>query len=183
MGDSSLANQLLQTFPHLFLSFSSCSVEDHETRNVLLHVPSSHLLLESASYIDVFKRKLDSPWAIVGQAKEIASIKHLPLSTRLEITLQNIIKMYQIPFFPCVVNSLPSVPHVYFNRPRCELSNMFPCELMFRGRPFHSSEQAYQFQHAQEIRDHEVAEDLLECYDGFAAKIISHNLNQARHKE
>ena len=60
---------------------------------------------------------------------------------------------------------------------------MFPCELMFRGRAFHSSEQAYQFECAQDIGDHKLAEDLLECYDGFAVKIISHNLNQARPKE
>ena len=67
MGNSSLAKRLLQTFPCLFLSFSSCSVEDRETRNSLLHVPSSRLLLESdAPYLDVFfKRKLNSSWAIV----------------------------------------------------------------------------------------------------------------------
>ena len=184
MGDSSLENRLLQTFPCLFLSFSSGSVEDHETRNSLLHVPSSHLLLESnAPYLDVFKRKLNSPWAIVVHAKEIVTIKNLSLSTLLEITMQNTVKLYQIPFIPCVVNSPSSVPHVYFNGPRCELSNMFPCQLVFRGRPFHSSEQAYQFQRAQDSRNHKVAEDLLECHDGFAAKIISHNLNQARHKE
>ena len=45
MGDSSLANRLLQTFPRLFLTFSSGSVEECETRNSLLHMPSSHLLL------------------------------------------------------------------------------------------------------------------------------------------
>ena len=56
---------------------------------------------------------------------------------------------------------------------------MFPCKLMFRGRPFCSSEQAYQFQRA----DHKVAEDLLVCHDGFAAKIISHNLDEASRKE
>ena len=184
MGDSSLANRLLQTFPCLFLSFSSGSMEDHETRNSLLHVPSSHLLLKSdAPYLDVFKRKLNSPWAIVGHAKEIASIKNLPLSTLLEITLQNAVKLYHIPFIPCVVNSPSSVPRVYFNGPRCELSNMFPCKLMFRGRPFCSSEQAYQFQRAQDIGDHEVVEDLLECHDGFAAKIISRNLDEASCKE
>ena len=123
IGDSSLANRLLQTFPHLFLSFSSGSVEDRETRNSLLHMPSSRLLLESdAPYLDVFKRKLNSPWAIVGHAKEIATIKNLLLSTLLEITLQNAVKLYQIPFIPCVVNSPSSVPHVYFNGPRCELS-------------------------------------------------------------
>ena len=54
---------------------------------------------------------------------------------------------------------------------------------MFRGRPFCSSEQAYQFQRAQDIGDHEVVEDLLECRDGFAVKIISHNLDEASHKE
>ena len=54
---------------------------------------------------------------------------------------------------------------------------------MFRRRPFCSSEQAYQFQRAQDIRDHEVVEDLLECRDGFVAKIISHNLDEASHKD
>ena len=60
MEDSSLANRLLQTFPHLFLSFRSGSVEDHETRNSLLHVPSSCLLLESdAPYLDVFEKEVE----------------------------------------------------------------------------------------------------------------------------
>ena len=54
---------------------------------------------------------------------------------------------------------------------------------MFRGRPFCSSEQAYQFQRAQDIGDYRVAEDLLECCDGFAAKIISHNLDEASRKK
>ena len=54
---------------------------------------------------------------------------------------------------------------------------------MFRGRPFCSSEQAYQFQRAQDIGDHKVVEDLLECCDGFVAKIISHNLHEASRKE
>ena len=130
-------------------------------------MPSSRLLLESdAPYLDVFKRKLNSPWAIAGHVKEITSIKNLPLSTLLEITLQNAVKLYHISFIPCVVNSPSSVPRVYFNGPRCELSNMFSCKLMFRGRPFCSSEQAYQFQRAQDIGDYKVAEDLLECHDG-----------------
>ena len=54
---------------------------------------------------------------------------------------------------------------------------------MFRGRPFCSSEQAYQFQRAQDIGDHEVVEDLLECCDSFVAKIISHNLDEVSRKE
>ena len=54
---------------------------------------------------------------------------------------------------------------------------------MFRGRPFCSSEQAYQFQRTQDIGDYEVAEDLLECHDGFVAKIISHNLDEASRKK
>ena len=35
----------------------------------------------------------------------------------------------------------------------------------------------------QDIVDHKVAEDLLECCDSFAAKIISHNLDEASRKE
>ena len=127
MGDFTLANRLLQTLPCLFLSFSSGIVEDHETGNSLLHVPSSRLLLKSdAPYLDVFKRKLNSPWAIVGHAKEIASIKNLPLSTLLEITLQNAVKLYHIPFIPCVVNSPSSVSRVFLMTPNVNYQTCFP---------------------------------------------------------
>ena len=61
--------------------------------------------------------------------------------------------------------------------------NMFLYKHVFKRKSFHSSEQDYQFQHAQYIRDHEIAEDLLGCYDGLVAKKISYDLNQARCKE
>ena len=67
--------------------------------------------------------------------------------------------------------------------PDVNYQTCFPASSMFRERTFYSSEQAYQFQRAQDIGDHEVVEDLLECHDGFAAKIISHNLDEASHKE
>ena len=57
---------------------------------------------------------------------------------------------------------------------------MYPCSVVFRGKQYASSEQAYQYTRSHEIGETQIAGELLMCQDGFQAKILSKELDKTK---
>ena len=97
-----------------------------------------------------------------------------------EISLQNLIDLYHVPFIPWPIVPPPTTSREYFKGPTCKLSNMYPCSIVFRGKQYSSSEQAYQHTRAFEIGETQIADELRVCQDHFRAKILSEVLDKTQ---
>ena len=102
------------------------------------------------------------------------------MSILYEISLQNLIDLYHLPFIPLPTMDPPISSREYFKGPACELSNMYSCSVVFRGKQYASLEQAYQYTRAHEIGEIQIAGELLVCQDGFRAKILSKELDKTK---
>ena len=181
MGNTELVKQLTATFSNITISLSSCSIQNVETQESLWYIPSSNLILESDTpYLDSLSQKFNSPWTIPGHACQIVKYKNIPVSVLYEISLQNLIDLYHLPFIPLPTMDPPISSREYFKGPACELSNMYPCSVIFRGKQYASLEQAYQYTRAHEIGEIQIAGELLVCQDGFQAKILSKELDKTK---
>ena len=181
MGNTELVKQLTATFSNITISLSSHSIQNVETRESLWYIPSSNLILESdAPYLDSLSQKLNSPWIISSHACQITKYKNIPVSVLYEISLQNLIDLYCLPFILLPTMDPPISSREYFKGPACELSNMYSCSVVFRGKQYASLEQAYQYTRAHEIGEIQIAGELLVCQDGFRAKILSKELDKTK---
>ena len=98
-GNTELVKQLTATFSNITISLSSHSIQNVKTWESLWYIPSSNLILESdATYLDSLSQKLNSPWTIPGHASQITKYKNIPVSLLYEISLQNLIDLYHLPF-------------------------------------------------------------------------------------
>ena len=57
-----------------------------------------------------------------------------------------------------------------FKGPGCVFSNMYPCDIVYRGKRFPCSEGAYQWQKAIDLGQDAIAHDIFLCESGFEAK-------------
>ena len=59
---------------------------------------------------------------------------------------------------------------IAFSTPHHPLSNLFPCDIVFRGRLFKSAEHAYQYEKALCLKEPELADVIWKATDGYNAK-------------
>ena len=182
-GSPDMAAQILGKFPNAKLSLSNRSLaEDHMTK-VIRQTPLESIVLETdAPYLDCFQQRLNTPWSLPGHAQQIAGIHNIPLEILLLVVHNNLQELYQLPTSPPSLMT-PVIPRAfrdYFQGPKCVLSNMYRCQIKFRGIWHTSSEQAYQYQRALYINTN-LAKKIY-CSTGMGAKKLSKKLPAGKRK-
>ncbi len=64
----------------------------------------------------------------------------------------------------------PNQKAICFKGSGCVFSNMYPCDIVYQGKKFPSSEGAYQWQKAMDLGQESIAHEIFLCENGFAAK-------------
>ena len=145
-GSKEIAILIQTVFPHAKFSFSSRSISEEPVLRAIPTISLDSIVLETDSpYLDNFKQWLNTPWTVTGNAKAMARIKNVPF----KMAQLNLQELYQLPKSLPISPLSPVQPLIFcdcFQGPRCLLSNMYPCQVQFKGQAYNSSEQTYQYQ-------------------------------------
>ena len=178
-GSKEIAILIQNVFPHAKFSFSSRSISEDQVLRAIPKISFEAIVLETdAPYLDSFKQRLNTPWTVTGNAKAVAQIKNVPFEKILVMAQQNLQELYQLPKSLPISPLSPVQPLIFrdcFQGPHCLLSNMYPCQIWFKGQAYNSSEQAYQHQRALAINPL-IAEKILSA-DRMKSKTLSKQLS------
>ena len=181
-GSKEIAILIQNVFPHAKFSFSSRSISEDQVLRAIPTISLEAIVLETDTlYLDSFKQRLNTPWTVTGNAKAVARIKNVPFEMILVMVQQNLQELYQLPKSLPISPLSPVQPLIFcdcFQGPRCLLSNMYPCQIWFKGQAYNSSEQAYQHQRALAINP-SIAEKILSA-DGMKSKTLSKQLSRVQ---
>ena len=175
-GSKEITILIQNVFPHAKFSFSSRSISEESVLRAIPTISLDSIVLETDSpYLDSFKQWLNTPWTVTGNAKAVARIKNVPFEMILVMAQRNLQELYQLPKSLPISPLSPVQPLIMirdcFQGPRCLLSNMYPCQIWFKGQTYNSSEQAYQ-QHPALAISPSIAEKILAA-DGMKSKTLS----------
>ena len=134
-GDQHLADNLLKEFPNLKISISSKIQNNSQIQEAVTRIPIHCLVIETdRPYLDILGSRDNTPWSIEGHAKLVAEMKNLPLEVLFEISLANLVQLYNIPFMSSIPVCPPKeIERICFQGPLFILSNMFPCTISYQG--------------------------------------------------
>ena len=181
-GSKEIAILIQNVFPHAKFSFSSRSISEEPVLRAIPTIFLDSIVLETDSpYLNSFKQRLNTPWTVIGNAKAMARIKNVPFEMILVMAQRNLQELYQIPKSLPISPLSPVQPLIFrdcFQGPHCLLSNMYPCQVRFKGQAYNSSEQAYQHQRALAINP-SIAEKILSA-DGMKSKTLSKQLSRVQ---
>ena len=181
-GSKEIAILIQNVFPHAKFSFSSRSISEEPVLRAITTISLDSIVLETDSpYLDSFKQQLNTPWTVTGNTKAVAQIKNVPFEMILVMAQRNLQELYQLPKSLPISPLSPVQPLIFcdcFQGPHCLLSNMYPCQIRFKGQAYNSSEQAYQHQRALAINP-SIAEKILSA-DGMKSKALSKQLSRVQ---